>query len=215
MRRGVDALGREALAGPERVAVVGRPQNGAADEVTGVIQGCVLHGVILSRKDNVADGGGGMPVLGNTTQLAEVINREQLDRILIMDERLDPEELHECARISRRMGITMNRLIGITDSGFEVRFAISAHMPMLELKLVSFTRTQEVLKRVLDVVVSAACLILLSLPILLIAILIRITSAGPVLHRAPRELAWAEGISRFTNSDRCTRTRTAELWSRP
>ena len=140
---------------PERIAVVGRPQNGAVDEMTGVIQGCVLHGVILSRNDNAGDDGGGMPVLGNTMQLAEVINREQLDRILIMDERLDPEELHECARISRRMGITMNQLIGITDSGFKVQFAISAHMPMLELKPVYFTRTQEVLKRVLDVVVSA------------------------------------------------------------
>lgn len=171
---------------PERVAVLGWPQNRAVEEVTGVIPGCVLHGAILSRKDNTADGGGRIPVLGNTTQLAEVINRERLDRILIMDERLDPEELRECARISRRMGIIMNRHIGITDPGFEVRFAMSADMPMLELKPVSFTRTVEMLKRVFDVIVAALCLILLSLPMLLIAILIKLSSSGPVLYRSPR-----------------------------
>ena len=57
---------------------------------------------------------------------------------------------------------------------------------MLDMRPRAFPRVQHVFKRVLDVCVSAAALALLSPLFAVLAVVIKTTSAGPVLYRAPR-----------------------------
>jgi lipopolysaccharide/colanic/teichoic acid biosynthesis glycosyltransferase len=84
------------------------------------------------------------------------------------------------------MHITVNRRIELAEPGFRVKFSTALNPLLLELKPVPFTRQHDVLKRMLDAAVAAFSLILFSVPMLLIALLIKLTSPGPALYRAPR-----------------------------
>src|SRR5207247_10148061 len=48
-----------------------------------------------------------VPVLGTTQDLASVINRAQIGRIIIVDGRLDQRELEQCDDVAGRMGVTI------------------------------------------------------------------------------------------------------------
>ena len=49
-----------------------------------------------------------MPILGSTAQLAEVINREHLNRIILLNGSISRGELDECNKVFKRMGVIVN-----------------------------------------------------------------------------------------------------------
>lgn len=126
-------------------------------------------------------------VLGTTRQLGEVINREHLDRIVVADQdRVPRRELDTCLEVSRRMGVTVSVAVPAPDLPAHIEFRTYPGLRVIEVKPVQFTRTQEIVKRVFDLLAATACLAVV-LPLLaLVALLIKITSEGPVLFQAPR-----------------------------
>lgn len=107
-----------------RLAVVGSAEE--SEEIVEAIRrasgGEVLFlGLILPEKAAqraaVGVGAGGvsaaafMPVLGTTRELAEVINRQCLDRIMFASESLSEPEVEHCRRVTKRMGILVSRPI--------------------------------------------------------------------------------------------------------
>ncbi len=174
---------------PENVAVIGagQPARQMVERLGDAGRAAArVAGVVLPRGASLQQAAMPVPLLGTTAQLGELINREQLNRLVIVNGCLSEPEVEECSRISKRMGVTLNRTLG--DAAGEARLAFTSlcGMPLLELRPVSFSRSQEWIKRGCDLVLSATLLAILAPGMLLAAALIKLTSHGPVFFRSPR-----------------------------
>jgi exopolysaccharide biosynthesis polyprenyl glycosylphosphotransferase len=127
-----------------------------------------------------------MPVLGTTRELAEVINRQCLDRIMFASESLSEPEVEHCRRVTKRMGILVSQPIRQTDPSVLVRHRLQYGMHLIDVEAVSFSRASDVAKRGVDIVLSLGLITLLSPLFALLAFLVRLTSKGPVFYKAPR-----------------------------
>lgn len=182
----------------KRVAVLGSAEE--AGEVIAAIRGAAgeqvaFRGLILPEQaarcavvaeDAGAPGGGGAPVLGTTRELAELINRESLDRIIVASELLSEPEFEYCGSVTRRMGVTVSRPLGRTGSGVTVTYQRQYGLHLIDVEAHPFSHWAEALKRGLDAAASLAMITMLLPLFALLACLIRLTSAGPVLYKSPR-----------------------------
>ena len=157
---------------PERAAM-------AAAAAVGGAAGIQSLGPVPARTSSV-------PLLGTTSRLAEVINRKQLDRIIVVNGCATDEEIAHCGVVSKRMGVVLSRTLDIPHAAVRVEFAERYGLPLLELTPVVFSRRQERIKRVFDAIAASLTLLALAPLMLLIAVLVRLTSPGPVLFRSPR-----------------------------
>jgi exopolysaccharide biosynthesis polyprenyl glycosylphosphotransferase len=142
------------------------------------------------------------------TQLAEVINRERVDRVIIANGSLPKSDFDECLRICRRMGVTASH--ALTTSGNGIRFNVNMMfgIPLVEIREPSSTRVQETVKRAVDFTASLL-LLLMFLPVMLLcALLIKLSSEGPVFYtssrvgRGGRHFTFLKFRSMYTGRDR-------------
>jgi lipopolysaccharide/colanic/teichoic acid biosynthesis glycosyltransferase len=92
-----------------------------------------------------------------------------------------------CSAISNRMGVTFSH--PIAAPGWDnVRFEFSNEygLGLLDAEPVHFTHGQQIVKRIVDVVLSSLLLILLAPLLLTLSLLIRLTSPGPIFYLSPR-----------------------------
>ena len=171
-----------------RVAVVGQGQ-----ELTRVLSR--FPGRVLTRaiRGVILPGGSAIPaaphpvrVLGTTGQLAELINREHLDRIIVLESLASEQDLETCREVSKRMGVSFSRAVGLAEPDQKVSFSMWCGMTFVDTMPVSFTRGQELAKRILDVVLASLTLIALAPLFAVIAVLVKLSSPGPVLYKSPR-----------------------------
>jgi lipopolysaccharide/colanic/teichoic acid biosynthesis glycosyltransferase len=118
--------------------------------------------------------------------LAAVINRERLDRVILLNTALPEQELQACNRISRRMGVTLNWVLAVPEPDPNMHVAVEFGINLLAIPPVSLTPGQRLMKRMFDVIVASSTLLLLSPLMTIIAVLIKIGSKGPILYRAAR-----------------------------
>jgi exopolysaccharide biosynthesis polyprenyl glycosylphosphotransferase len=119
--------------------------------------------------------------------------REALDRtgargvILVGAERLPDDELLELLRSVRLRGVPLRVVPGaLVLMRSRPVLSESMGLPLLEVRYPQLDNTQRVLKRALDVAVSAGGLVLLSPLFLAVAFAVRLGSPGPVLFRQKR-----------------------------
>ncbi len=174
---------------PERVAVVGAGvrTRGLVDRLrSSGGSGLAISGVILPPGVSEEGLGNPVPVLGRLPDLAALINRHGLDRLIIADGHLTEPQMDECAGTARRMGVVASRAFGFPSPSTRVSLNEIHGLHLLDLRGVSFTRGQEWVKRAFDIVAAGLLLIALSPLLVGLAILIKLTSPGPVLYKAPR-----------------------------
>jgi exopolysaccharide biosynthesis polyprenyl glycosylphosphotransferase len=126
------------------------------------------------------------PVLGTTKRLAEVINRTQLDRIIVANGCITDREVDECGLISKRMGVVLSRAMVVPSVAVQVEFGEHFGLPLLNVRPVAFTRGQEIVKRCFDIVLAGLGIILLAPLIGAVAMLIKLSSHGSVFYKSPR-----------------------------
>jgi exopolysaccharide biosynthesis polyprenyl glycosylphosphotransferase len=145
-----------------------------------------VSGVILPEGASREELGDSAPVLGTKDRLAEAINQNQLTRIIVLEGQATEQDIKECGRIAKRMGVILTRVIG--PAPLDVRMAFTEHLGMgfLEVRPLPFTRRQEALKRLFEVLASSLMLLLLAPTFVLLAILVRLTSEGPVFYTSRR-----------------------------
>jgi exopolysaccharide biosynthesis polyprenyl glycosylphosphotransferase len=149
-----------------------------------------------------------MPVLGTTAQLAELINREHLNRIILLNGSISRGELDECNKVFKRMGVIVNCTVDFAPEPGRVNVVNQYGLPLVELRPLAFTKGQEFVKRAFDIVASALALIFLGPTMLVIAALVKFTSEGPILYKAPRvgrggrHFMFLKFRSMYTNMDR-------------
>jgi exopolysaccharide biosynthesis polyprenyl glycosylphosphotransferase len=202
---------------PLRIALVGDWTK--ASQLIGRMpptQGSIFRGLIVPEGRLSHSLACPMPVLGTTGQIAELINRERLDRVIFLNASLPDVELEHCTQISKRMGVPVSCALDLSNEPVHVDVSTQYGVPFVEMIPVQFTRRQEILKRVFDVVVSAVALILLAPLILIISVLIKTTSKGPILYKSPRvgrggrHFTFLKFRSMYMNNDRSQFTNANE-----
>ena len=146
----------------------------------------VIKGLIVPEGHTAEGLSVHMPILGSTGQLAEVINREHLNRIILLNGSISRGELDECNKIFKRMGVIVNCTVDFAPEPGRVNVINQYGLPLVELRPLSFTKSQELIKRAFDIAASSLALICLAPTLLVIAAVVKFTSPGPILYKAPR-----------------------------
>jgi exopolysaccharide biosynthesis polyprenyl glycosylphosphotransferase len=165
--------------GPETLALIARIgyRSDSAVRVAGVVTTAAKPAEVAAYP---------VPVLGTMRELATIINRAHITRLILVNGQLNQGELETCTQVADQMGVTLGRSIVEPNVADRVRFTRLCGLQLLEFRRRPFTRKQEVVKRVFDVGVASLTLVPLLPLMIVIALLIKLTSAGPVLYKAPR-----------------------------
>ena len=137
---------------------------------------------------NGAAPGGGKDVLGSIAQIPQIVADHVVDEIIFVG--TEPKDLHMLDDV----------LVICKEQGIRIRVAVDlfpakvsrVSMEFLEnVPLITFSTTPDpslalLIKRVMDILISAILLVLLSPLMALVGFLIKLTSEGPVIYRQIR-----------------------------
>jgi exopolysaccharide biosynthesis polyprenyl glycosylphosphotransferase len=125
-------------------------------------------------------------VLGPPEKLAAIARAEFADEIIVALPR-DTQLAQRVIREARQHNLDVKAVPELFGCEvWEPRLEYAGRIPLITLHRESFPATTLLLKRSLDVVVSALALVLAAPLLLLLAMLVRLDSEGPVLYSAPR-----------------------------
>src|SRR3984885_887066 len=122
----------------------------------------VIKGLIIPEGHTTTGLSLPLPVLGTTAQLAELINREHLNRIILLNGSISRGELDECNKVFKRMGVIVNCTVDFAPEPGRVNVINQYGLPLVELRPLAFSRGQEFVKRAFDIVASALALLFLA-----------------------------------------------------
>jgi len=173
---------------PARAALLGDCQVAAQllRQISPVRGDSIFRGLILPEGQSAIEAPDTLHVLGTTTQLAEVINREQITAIIVLNSSMPHTEVERCEVVCKRMGMPMNFAFGLATGPARMNLSTFYGFPVLEIVPLNVSRIQELLKRVFDVLLASVALALTAPLMLVIAAAIKLDSEGPVFYRAPR-----------------------------
>jgi exopolysaccharide biosynthesis polyprenyl glycosylphosphotransferase len=132
-------------------------------------------------------GPGGAPVLGAVDELSAVIREHRIECAFIASSSMRPETMMRALKVLRRMRLEV-RVSANMPEILASRLSVQAvgNNLALSLQQASLTGPQALVKRVFDLLLASAGLILTSPIWLVSAITIKITSKGPILFRQKR-----------------------------
>jgi exopolysaccharide biosynthesis polyprenyl glycosylphosphotransferase len=146
-----------------------------------------LIGTIRSG-DADGDESGEMPVLGEVADLARLIREYKIQEVIITDDSFDAERLFDAMigagrshKVEFRFAPSVLNLIPQKTSVEQIGV-----LPMVRLFTEPLSEAQRFLKRTSDIVISALALIVTAPLWLVVAILIKRDSRGPVFFRQER-----------------------------
>jgi Undecaprenyl-phosphate glucose phosphotransferase len=129
----------------------------------------------------------GLPLLGTLSEVAEIAHAERIDHLYVA------LPIEEHAKLLDLMDITSREAIDVRVVPDLLQFiALRARLedldglPVINVNDVPLQGFNALVKRTLDIVLSLAALVVLSLPFALIAALVRWTSTGAVFYRQER-----------------------------
>jgi Undecaprenyl-phosphate glucose phosphotransferase len=168
----------------DRVLVVG--SSDAAEVVIQKIRGSPYLGYrllgVVSRRPGY-DQVSGVPVVGCAEDLPQLIEDHAVDEVIIAVVEADDDEMVRLVSLAHREGVSIKvfpNLFEIMTAG--VTIDDLGGLPLLSIRDVALRGWKLTFKRAMDVVGGAAAMILLSPLMLLIAILIKLDSPGPVFY---------------------------------
>jgi exopolysaccharide biosynthesis polyprenyl glycosylphosphotransferase len=172
----------------DRIAVIGRAAD--AEQMVHLIRAGgrpnQVAGVILPQGLPESEVPRRAHPLATTRTLAETINRERLGRIIIIHGAMPDAEEEQCCKIARSMGVTISRTVPPSIPDVNLGFSIVSGVYLLDFRPTYFTRKQELIKRVFDVASSLALIALTSPILILSAVLVKLTSKGPLFYTSYR-----------------------------
>jgi exopolysaccharide biosynthesis polyprenyl glycosylphosphotransferase len=136
------------------------------------------------ERDAAADG---LPWLGSVADISRVADEYDIERVIVTEQEMSEPAaerlIEECKEVG--LGLTfLPRHFGLLGPGIELNRL--AELPVLDFRFADPPRSTLALKRTLDVIVSAALLVLLSPLLLAVSLLILLDSGRPVLFRQRR-----------------------------
>lgn len=172
----------------QRTLILGSGE--VAGQVVEKLEKNVQYGLLpigIIDDDFYTTGSPDLPWMGRFADLAEVIERQRAERVIIAFTRASHEELLEAIRACRDAGVAVDvvpRLFEFLD-GVRALDQVGG-LPLLSIGTPTLNHISIAAKRMLDVVGSLALLALFSPLMIAIAIAIKLESRGPVFFRQPR-----------------------------
>ena len=141
--------------------------------------------------DRAARGGGptyrGIPLLGTLSEVSEITHRERADHLYIA---LPLEEHMQAVNLIENTSREMVDVKVVPDLLQVIALRASLEdldgIPIININDVPLQGVNAVAKRAIDIALSAIALLLLAVPLALVALIVRLTSPGPVFYRQER-----------------------------
>ncbi len=128
-----------------------------------------------------------VPRLGHLDDVKTILLRRELDMVLLAPDHLSQDQFVGAIQASRPFGLTVlmpPELFDYSISSYRLTRVLTA--PLIELRLRVSEPFELVAKRVIDLCISAVLLVLLLPVLLLLSVLVRLDSRGPVLFHQQR-----------------------------
>ncbi len=125
--------------------------------------------------------------LGKLTNLEEILKKYQPDELILTDPEISPREFNKIVGLCRDYKIVLKAIPGplfLPTPNIEI--STLAGIPLVELKETPLEGWGRILKRVFDLVFGILFLILASPVMILVALLVKLTSKGPVIYAQDR-----------------------------
>jgi Undecaprenyl-phosphate glucose phosphotransferase len=129
----------------------------------------------------------GLPLLGTLDEAGEITSREAIDHLYVA---LPPEQ-H--VRMLELLDSTSREMVDVKVVpdllqviALRARLEDLDGVPVININDVPLQGFNTIVKRVIDIAISSAALLTLSIPVGLIAALVKLTSKGPVFYRQER-----------------------------
>lgn len=129
----------------------------------------------------------GLPLLGRLDEAAEIIQREKIDHLYVALPLEEHMKLLDLVESTSREAVDIKVVPDLLQfMALRARLEDLDGVPVINLNDVPLQGLNAVVKRILDIVISAGALALMALPSLVIAWLIKRDSPGPVFYRQER-----------------------------
>ena len=188
-RAGARAVARVALA-PERCVFLG---SGPMARL--LIQKVRAHpeyalapvGYVDSAETNADEPAPDLPYLGSLLELESICERAAVDRVVVVAPAIEEETLADILRRTKDLDIRISILPHVVDVlGQSVEVDHVEGITVLGVNPPALTRSSRFLKRSMDVTIASAALLLASPLLLVIAVLVKATSRGPIFFSQER-----------------------------
>ncbi len=127
-----------------------------------------------------------LPFLGGCSELGQILREHQVEQLILLDE-LPTREVLELLWVARAAKVRFRYLPSLLTLPAAGRAIVeAAGYPVVELLATRLTGWGRILKRAFDLIVSLLLLLLLAPLFLIIAILIKLDSKGPVFYKSKR-----------------------------
>lgn len=143
-----------------------------------------LKGVISSEKIDKLQNEG-IKYLGKPTEFNQILDKNKdIDEIILTDTSYSNEEVYDFLLACQDKDITFKAVPAHAQVGMRtLEFDAFAGIPIIEFKGTPLGGWSSLLKRIMDVISSLLALIVLSPLIIIISIVIKVTSRGPVIYK--------------------------------
>ena len=141
---------------------------------------------VADDRPKVADSGD-LHMIGGYRELAELARRGEIDQVLISVPNLPPERLHEIVDGLSAVSVDVSLIPAeAIELAPDYRVHLLGSLPVLNLWQRPFRDINQFVKRGEDLLVAVLILVFLSPVMAIAALLIRLTSPGPILFIQPR-----------------------------
>ncbi|HSK09384.1 MAG TPA: undecaprenyl-phosphate glucose phosphotransferase [Vicinamibacterales bacterium] len=129
----------------------------------------------------------GLPLLGTIDEIAEIVQRERVDHVYVTLPLEDHGKIVQVIEGAAREGVDVKVVPDLLEFiALRARLEDLDGVPIININDVPLQGLNSALKRTLDIAMSAAAMLVLGLPLAILALLVRITSPGPVFYRQER-----------------------------
>jgi exopolysaccharide biosynthesis polyprenyl glycosylphosphotransferase len=126
-------------------------------------------------------------VLGTIEELPAVLDEHRVERVVVAPTREGEEDVVDVVRLATACGVRVAVLPRLLEAiGTSVEFDDLGGQVLLGVRGFGLSHSSRVLKRAFDLVVTSGLLVVLSPVLFVIALAVKLTSAGPVLFRQTR-----------------------------
>lgn len=146
-----------------------------------------LLGFIDDRTSRVASSPSGLPVLGDTAELEKLVRSEKVSLVMIALPWSAESRIGQIVRDLRRLPV--NVLLAPDMVAFrhaQNRITEVGGLPMFNVSQIPLTGWSPLIKRCEDLLIASLLLLVLAPVIVLLSVLIKLDSPGPVLFRQKR-----------------------------
>jgi Undecaprenyl-phosphate glucose phosphotransferase len=160
----------------------------------------------------------GLPLLGTIDEAAEISAREAVDHLYVA---LPPDEhirMLELIESTSRECVDVKVVPDLLQViALRARLEDLDGVPVININDVPLQGFNAIVKRLIDIAISAVALVVLALPLAILAALVRLTSRGPVLYR--QERTGLDGkpftIVKFRSMYNDAERDTGPVWTKP